>query len=972
MMAETTPDAFAPVIGHFTASVRAALATRLAAIPGLDAGEVSVLCQAADEALRASARLKLNRVLLLELHAANRCGQLTAENDADRHDQFVGYAQQGEFADHLDRRYPSLFRRLQRSLDQQAAAIETLAARFAADRGLLASFFGRPAGRITALSMGQGDLHAGGQAVARLSLEAGEVMYKPRALRVDMALDRFLQRVFGEIAERIRVPAVIDRGDYGWASFVVHRYCAGEQELRAFYLRLGHWLAVLRLLGGTDIHHENLIAAGPVPVVIDAESLFAVIPKPAVSGYGQAHDAAQSLIAGSVLRTGIVPFRSSDTGFDGADLSAAGALPHQQPKIQIPVIVDAGTTGARLKLVDADITHSQNHPSALPQVFSYWSQISEGFLAASTLLRQLDAQGLLQTWLLEFEACPVRDLRLPTQTYTEIGRMLWHPASLHDEAGAIERARDLFSRQAAITSITVSTPKEIAGAIDDLLYGDIPVFVAPLARARIDAALADWRAMRIDLEELTIRSALVTTELNRRGNLPDPIGDDRLCRARAPHAEHLDARRRSLAVDVMERLLTLAVSGADGSMTWITPETTSEGWFVQPLQGDVYFGLGGVAVALAGYLHEVEAGRADPVRGTAEALSGALQTLVAMESNETPRNLGGFAGYGAQIWTWLTLCGALQRPALAARAVASAEALAARGFHDDDGFDIIDGAAGVIVPLLGLADATHDARWLALAARAAQHLEQTAVADAHGARWMTRFQQPIGGFSHGATGIGWALARLAASAAGSATDRARWHALADAAFAFEDSLYDENCGNWIDKRYPDLNKSHDTWCNGSVGIGLAAADLYARSGDAQHLRRLRRAAAAARGKWGISHTLCHGDFSLWELQRRAAALDPVACAENLTDSAAQVVSSIEENGGIVTGRARAAFTPGLMNGLAGAIHGLSRLHPDCALPSVLLLELAPVPAAEAGSRPGMREREPAWQASPLEPVTNPP
>jgi type 2 lantibiotic biosynthesis protein LanM len=939
MNAEThTSDAFASIIDHFTAAARAALAERLAAISGLDAGEVSLIRETADEALRFNARLKLNRVLLLELHAANRCGQLTAENDADRHDQFIELALQPEFADHLDRRYPSLHRRLQRALDQQAGAIETLAARFAADRGLLVHFFARPAGRLTALSVGQGDLHAGGQAVARLSLEAGEVMYKPHSLRVDMVLDTFLQQVFGAIPDRIRVPEVIDRGDYGWASFVVHRYCEGEEELRAFYLGLGHWVAVLRLLGGTDIHHENLIAAGPVPVVIDAESLFAVIPKPAPAGCGQAHDVAQALISGSVLRSGIVPFRASDDGFDGADLSAAGALPNQQPKIQIPIIVDEGTTEARLKLVDTDITHSQNHPSALPDVSAHWNRISEGFLAASNSLRELDAEGVLETWLAEFEGCPVRDIRHPTQIYAEIGRMLWHPASLHDEAKAIERARDLFSRNAAITSITASTPEEITGEIDALLYGDIPVFVAPLTRTQINAALADWRAMRIDLEELTIRSALVTTELNLRGNLPDRIGDERLCRAQNPHAERLDGRRRKLAVDVVERLLKLAVSGADGTTTWITPETTSEGWFIQPLQGDIYFGLGGVTVALAGYLREVEDGRADPVPGTEEALRGALQTLIALEANEKPRNLGGFAGYGSHIWTWLTLHDLLRRPDLLARAVASAEALETEGFHDEDAFDVIDGAAGVIVPLLGLADATGDTHWLALAARAAQHLEKTAAVDALGASWRSPFQGPIGGFSHGATGIGWALARIASSKAGSDADRARWQMLADAAFAFEDSLYDESCGNWIDKRYPELNKSHDTWCNGSVGIGLAAADLYARGGDAHHLQRLRRAVAAARGKWGISHTLCHGDFSLWELQVRAAALDPVGCAEDLTESAAHVISSIEENRGIVTGRARAAFTPGLMNGLAGAVHGLNRLHRDCTLPSPLLLE----------------------------------
>jgi lantibiotic modifying enzyme len=96
--------------------------------------------------------------------------------------------------------------------------------------------------------------------------------------------------------------------------------------------------------------------------------------------------------------------------------------------------------------------------------------------------------------------------------------------------------------------------------------------------------------------------------------------------------------------------------------------------------------------------------------------------------------------------------------------------------------------------------------------------------------------------------------------------------------------------------------------------------------------------AASQNQWGISHTLCHGDFSLRELFVRAAALDPKECAVNPDASAAEVVSSIEEHHGLVGGMTRAAFTPGLMTGLAGAIHGLNRMHPACTLASPLLLE----------------------------------
>ncbi|MNC80423.1 hypothetical protein D3C75_1332040 [compost metagenome] len=44
---------------------------------------------------------------------------------------------------------------------------------------------------------------------------------------------------------------------------------------------------------------------------------------------------------------------------------------------------------------------------------------------------------------------------------------------------------------------------------------------------------------------------------------------------------------------------------------------------------------------------------------------------------------------------------------------------------------------------------------------------------------------------------------------------------------------------------------------------------------------------------------------------------------------------------MVGGLTRAAFTPGLMIGLAGAIYGFCRMHPACAMPSPLLLERTP-------------------------------
>ena len=147
---------------------------------------------------------------------------------------------------------------------------------------------------------------------------------------------------------------------------------------------------------------------------------------------------------------------------------------------------------------------------------------------------------------------------------------------------------------------------------------------------------------------------------------------------------------------------------------------------------------------------------------------------------------GGFVGTGSQMWALLALHDLLQRPALLALAERCAEAAEHRGFQQAAKFELIDGVSGMILPLLALAEATGNARWLELAAAAGRRMQDAAIVDADGTRWPTpQFSEPIGGFGHGAMGMGWALARLARSGAGSVLERAAWRRLAEGAFAFQ-------------------------------------------------------------------------------------------------------------------------------------------------------------------------------------------
>ncbi|MFE0701685.1 type 2 lanthipeptide synthetase LanM family protein, partial [Streptomyces sp. NPDC058872] len=925
---------FAAPVAAFAGPLFAELDERVPELSGLAADERTVLREATREALGRTLQLRLNRVLLLELRAASLAGELSGADPVARWDAFLRRASAPEHTETLHQRYPALRGRAFASGRLLIAGTLELGRRLVADREALAGLLGEDPGPLRALELARGDTHHGGRAVARVLFEAGSVMYKPRPVEVDAALRAFVAAVPG--AEDLGVPRALVRDGYGWAEHLGHHYCRDEAELARFYRALGGWLAVMRLLGGTDLHAENLVAHGPVPAVVDAEALFTPDVEVPPSGRGDAVDRAARAIRNTVLRTGILPLRTDGYALAGVDLSAAGGLPGQQPQIRVPVIVDGGRDTARMEVGVVDLPPARNHPSPEPVLIRHWDQVLTGFDGLTGALAKLDADGELDSLMRLFDGCQVRRIRRPTQAYTDIGRMLWHPASLHDPEAALARARDILHRNALAAPGAPGDPTVIDREVADLLIGDVPVFGERVDGGRLAAFLTGWRRADLTRERDTIRSALVGAYLNER-QLPDRTRTP----VRSPNAEDLDRRRRVLAASAAGTICAAAVRGTDATTTWISPVLTDYGWAVRPLGADLYTGQGGVALALAEYAGEQRAGRADPVADVESVLTGTLEVLAATEDATSTRQLGGFTGLASQVWTWAALHRVLGTAGLLDRARARAALLTPELIAEDRALDVLGGAAGVVVPLLDLAGLTGQEKWKDVAAEAGRRLERTAIVDDRGARWSTvMFPEGIGGFAHGATGAGWALARLALSAAGSAADRRRWYELASLAHDFEESLYSPGERAWLDARLGGEVEHPTAWCHGSTGIGLAAVDLYGRTGDPRHLdTALRSGPAGLREGFGWSHTLCHGDLGLWELLHHLRGLEGYE-GPSAAEADAELLTGIEERGP-VGGLAKEAFAPGLLPGMAGVVHHLLRMHPDARLSSPLLLGLPP-------------------------------
>jgi type 2 lantibiotic biosynthesis protein LanM len=929
------------------------LATQLSLVGGLSARERDVVTDATRESLYTVLHTKVSRLLILELNAARVTGRLSGENSEQRWQEFIELSSQRSFWDDLVNHYPTLLSRVNAIVQNRCTATLRFAQRWTADRDRLEGLCAGYPVQLTELSFGAGDSHRGGLTVAIARGEGWRVVYKPRSLAIDTALRSFVAELASDhgSALSVRIPEAMDCGDYGWIEFVTHRFAAGNEELLSFYRGIGHLLALMRLLSGSDLHAENVIAHGGSPVVVDCETLFTPKIPQSPSGYGEALDRAGELIARTVLSAGLLPGRGMGLGWRGVDPSAVGMLPGQQPMQRQQGIIGAGTDEAHIGLVLVEAPVSQNHPSPRPALAEYWPEVLRGFDELTATLRRLDAGGSLRPRLRVFEDCRIRVVLRATEVYAEIGRMLWHPASLHDPGPARQRALGLLQKMAENVSAAPGDPAVINAEIDELLEGDIPYFSAVVREGRlqgpggtywlppchlVEAALADWRNADFALEQKVIQASLVSAYTN----------DGWKSHGTSVLQTHgrggdLEARRRRLVAQIIQSIMTNAIHAEDGSVAWIAPVLTQTGWSVLPLQQDFYNGISGLTLLLGAYLHETAAGRADAIHELDRLFAAALHTLHLAEAKRErlgdeglrlrPLPPGGYLGLGAQIWTYIVLAhwgldggDGLQRARKLADQIPAAAAV-------DDAHDLLSGSAGAIAPLLMLAGKTGDGSYVRIASQVGDLLHERAKHQDGQAYWPhTLSQEGLGGFAHGVTGIGWALTRLAR-----ATGSARHEQLAQEAFAFEDALFDEEEQNWLDLRMLEGSKTAAAWCHGAVGIGLAHLDLDPALTHASTRKFVHRAAAATwRLGMGWNHCACHGDLGSWELLDRAIAAGEAPKELSASYLLDIILTSLEQDG-LACGMGQKAFAPGLLPGLGGVAYQLLRAHPEHDLPSIL-------------------------------------
>ncbi|APX00245.1 LanM family lanthionine synthetase (plasmid) [Halobiforma lacisalsi AJ5] len=882
------------------------------------------------------------------------------ELPTEYYERFIEYLFTGGFVD-LCQEYPMFARLVAVQIQQWVAHLEEFCERLEADRERLRERFsdGHSLGPVTDLKPLADDTHGDGRAIMRVEFDSGvTVVYKPRSVDAGETFYRVLDRIEDHLPlPDFKRPNYLCRDGYGWMEWIESAECPDESAVERYYKRAGSLLCIGYFLEFTDCQFENLIVSGEYPVLVDAETILHpyIIPdrKPTATGTSAVTD-------DSVLLTLLLPYSIENL----ASEDAPGDMPSRISGFSVasdPTDLE-GVEYSVIKWPNTDVmsvereTASADRSENIPKVDStdhppeeYIDEIVDGFETTYETVLELRDDGRLSDEIgmpNAFETIENRLVYRPTMRYTAVIKSLSSRKNLHNGAnfGAtidalsvplcteqVSKPRPWHLYEAERAAIKRLDPPRITSQPDateiqrngENLGVKVDASGMDRSRKRIEAATRADMRKQIEF----IRGCF--------GKSPDPTRRDSVVSV-TEAAQANDDQLLTEATDLFEQTKDAAFEATSGVYHWgsIAPKNETERLTVRPANESLYSGRIGIALFGAALYRVTDEQRyREFVLDTIDPIYDAITSKT---GTATLYNHGACSGIGSVAYGLSTISDLLSDESVLENSVRLVENFPDEQYQDDTMYDVAAGSAGTILGTLKLYERTGDGELLSAAEKCGDHLLESRVETEGNVRTWKSFDDspPLTGYAHGASGIAYALIRLA--------DVTGTEAYADAALEaleYESETYSEAAGNWPDLRSWTNNDFLDQWCYGRSGIGLARLGMSEYVTDDRVTRGIERAVdGMPAGEIDELDHLCCGEAGraefLLEVERRLGKRRGEARAAIGT-----VLERKRRNGTYrTTAHTRQIPNPTFFHGVSGIGYTLLRILEPDALPSVLLWE----------------------------------
>jgi len=787
--------------------------------------------------------------------------------------------------------YPGLEEILQRVSSDCGIYLDEMEARIEENRAEISRVFfhGEDFGQVAGLSCENADLHRHGRCTAVLQTEKGPFLYRPRDVRFDVFYEKTVRNSFSEFT---RAPLCISRVGYGFSEFIPAAPVENESGIAHYFYNFGALAALIRALSGSDIHAENILAAGTFPVLVDLETIL----RPE---------------ARLLCRSSLPAAEESFAGFYSRSLGLSGILPGFGEKNIINPLI-----GTDSRTHSTPFIGTKSYP-----VYGHEEDFLRGLRAG--YLRCLEIREELLAGVRALADVPARVLIRSTAVYFKLLEMRLSPDVLRSGTGDSKLKQEL-------ESVFISYQRDDLLPVADcerksLMENDIPIFHAPggshdlfcggvlicrdffrkSALENAEAALLSMNEdeLRFETElfrEAFLRSGKPKIQENAQPEIPQSISPDLsgIISSNSSGSISPDLLPRE-AEEALLRLRRHAVTSPAGDISWLAADPDSS---LRPMDCGLMNGFMGVGIfasaVLAAENETVNAAAEDKimhpdakdktVHAAAEEILGSVfrqyREMTASFSEDgsvipAPCLSIGFDRGAAGILFSLMMMGKTDAavsfarhflprldygssakpdsgcspildsgnvPKLDPDSVPELDPDSARksASNCSPKNDLIGGAAGLLQVLCRCPELLRIKEGREAAGRCViSLLENRTLETPYGMLWATAAKdRPLSGMGHGMAGIACAL-NLARAAldrgmlSESSFTRRDLTGAIGAAVSFEYAVYSKKLKNWPDFRgTPSPDHSLLGFCSGAPGIGLSMLSLIRNGCDTREVR----------------------------------------------------------------------------------------------------------------------------------------
>lgn len=749
------------------------------------------------------------RVLIQDIHSRRERGILRG---ADPEEQYRDYQERflndRVYIRRLCGRYPEMKRLLLLRIVTVTKQIRRIASEIADNiEDINKQFFLKnPFKRIESIECGLSDAHHGGQTVAKVYLDNQEsLIYKPRNLKKD----RCFLELYGQFCRNVGLSfqnvRIMAKKTYSLESYIEQRPCKSEAEVKRYFQRIGILLFLCRLMDMSDMHGENIIAAGEYPIPVDLETLPG---NPDYAVYENADQIIAEELKHSVLSVGILPVITWGGDGKGVILNALNRGEKVKTPFRIPVIRKPESSEIHIAYEQGEAEFSGSLPvyqGRRVDSSAYAEEICQGFECAYRYFQQ--EKGQIKGKCRFLFSGRSRYLIRHTQQY-----QMYLQTSLYPEFLESGGRRRLF--------LHVLDKKQkdegLAGQERNALYQmDIPAFYQ-------EGDFSRWKEKLKRFGEGDLKRQLSLTALSlgmleerkfvrRKEDISDIVRDGKIREGR------IEGQVRRIA----DRVCGMALATGNGDVGFYGPQVEESGNFrIAPSGIYLYEGIGGIAVFLAMAMRKYPSER---YRRVYELCVNKLfryteETAAGRQSRES-MHTGAFVGEGSVVFIYLLLYEITGEERFLAWAKRHGK-IVENMRETETSMDYLVGLAGAVTVFTKLFKASGEKRYLETAVRMGERVWENCDTLETGAGWrLLEGGKPLAGMAHGNSGL-----ILAFSCLLELTKDMRYADRIKELSMYEDSLYEN--GNWKDLRHPQgLRFCNNAWCHGAAGILLSRLKL---------------------------------------------------------------------------------------------------------------------------------------------------